>query len=185
MDKTAFFLQAIKALPIISFMAFSSCTSHFAALRNDSEKYDVALEEMRIEIGDLKQELHSARVELQLLEEKIEEAPVGQHRSISREEFALLQSKIQMLEKNQERALADLRSLSSHAQQTSDALRQYRNHVQNFETKQLSTHRVKKGDSLEKIASQYHTTVANLKQLNHLNSDTIVVGQELIVRDDR
>ncbi|MFS0781971.1 LysM peptidoglycan-binding domain-containing protein [Bacillus sp. 1P06AnD] len=38
---------------------------------------------------------------------------------------------------------------------------------------------VKKGDTLSAIAIAYKTTVSQLKQLNHLQSDTILIGQKL------
>ena len=38
---------------------------------------------------------------------------------------------------------------------------------------------VKKGDSLGKIASKYHTTIASIKKWNNLRRDTIVPGQKL------
>lgn len=40
---------------------------------------------------------------------------------------------------------------------------------------------VSAGDTLWKIAQEYGMTVAQLKALNHLDSDTILVGQQLIV----
>lgn len=42
-------------------------------------------------------------------------------------------------------------------------------------------YQVKPGDSLEKIARRNHTTVAKLKEINHLtnNKDLIIVGQKL------
>jgi len=43
-------------------------------------------------------------------------------------------------------------------------------------------HTVRKGETLSKIASKYHTTVSKLKSLNHLRSTTIRVGQRLLVR---
>jgi len=43
-------------------------------------------------------------------------------------------------------------------------------------------HTVRKGETLSKIASKYHTSVNKLKSLNHLRSTTIRVGQRLLVR---
>ena len=47
-----------------------------------------------------------------------------------------------------------------------------------------TTYSVKAGDSLFKIAKSYGVTVAQLKQYNALKSDTIYVGQKLIVSAD-
>jgi D-gamma-glutamyl-meso-diaminopimelic acid endopeptidase CwlS len=43
-------------------------------------------------------------------------------------------------------------------------------------------HTVKAGDSLWALASKYNTTIANIKSWNNLSSDTIYVGQKLIVQ---
>ncbi|MCM3586962.1 LysM peptidoglycan-binding domain-containing protein [Mesobacillus maritimus] len=44
-----------------------------------------------------------------------------------------------------------------------------------------STYKIKSGDTLGKIASQFRTTVNNLKALNNLSSDLIYAGQTLKV----
>lgn len=44
-----------------------------------------------------------------------------------------------------------------------------------------AVHQVVYGDTLSKIARQYGTTVQALKEINHLDSDLIIVGQELAV----
>jgi membrane-bound lytic murein transglycosylase D len=44
---------------------------------------------------------------------------------------------------------------------------------------------VKRGDSLGKIASRHHTTIAKIKQWNHLRRDTIVPGQKLRIYHGR
>jgi membrane-bound lytic murein transglycosylase D len=41
-------------------------------------------------------------------------------------------------------------------------------------------HKVRSGDNLQEIASQYHTTVANLKRWNHLDKSVIRAGQRLV-----
>lgn len=43
-------------------------------------------------------------------------------------------------------------------------------------------HYVKKGETLGKIASKYHTSVNTLKSLNHLRSTSLRVGQKLLVK---
>jgi len=45
-----------------------------------------------------------------------------------------------------------------------------------------NTYKVKKGDSLSKIAKTYHTSVSNLKKWNHLSSDMIKINQVLKVK---
>ena len=47
-----------------------------------------------------------------------------------------------------------------------------------------TTYKVKTGDSLEKIAKRHHLSVQKLKQANHLETDRIVVGQELFLPNE-
>jgi LysM repeat protein len=44
------------------------------------------------------------------------------------------------------------------------------------------THVVRRGESLGSIAKKYHTTVADLKRLNHLRKTMIFPGQEILIR---
>ena len=48
-----------------------------------------------------------------------------------------------------------------------------------------TTYTVKRGDSLGKIASRHHTTIANIKKWNNLRRDTIVPGQRLKIYTGR
>jgi len=49
-------------------------------------------------------------------------------------------------------------------------------------TKQGIIHTVEKGETLYRLAKQYNTTVDDLKVLNDLNDNTIMVNQELLIR---
>ncbi|WP_370567523.1 LysM peptidoglycan-binding domain-containing protein, partial [Desemzia sp. RIT 804] len=51
----------------------------------------------------------------------------------------------------------------------------------NTGTGNTSQYTIQSGDTLTSIAKRYNTTVANLKSLNNLKSDTIYVGQKLTV----
>ncbi len=54
-------------------------------------------------------------------------------------------------------------------------------HSKNSSKRPLTTYRVKRGDSLSKIAKKFNTTVKELKRLNHLKGNRIYVGQRLLV----
>lgn len=47
-----------------------------------------------------------------------------------------------------------------------------------------NTYIVQRGDTLYSIANKYNTTVPELKRLNNLTSDTLSIGQLLIVKED-
>ena len=47
-----------------------------------------------------------------------------------------------------------------------------------------NTYVVQRGDTLYSIANKYNTTVPELKRLNNLTSDTLSIGQLLIVKED-
>ena len=50
------------------------------------------------------------------------------------------------------------------------------------DTSDITIHVVKKGDSLWALAREYNTTIDEIKDLNNLNSDVLVVGTELQVK---
>uniref|UniRef100_A0A2P4R794 LysM peptidoglycan-binding domain-containing protein n=3 Tax=Companilactobacillus TaxID=2767879 RepID=A0A2P4R794_9LACO len=57
----------------------------------------------------------------------------------------------------------------------------YSSNDSNDSSSQNSSVTVQSGDTIDSIASQAGTTVANVKKLNNLNSDLLVVGQTLMV----
>ncbi|ANW96998.1 hypothetical protein AXE80_12215 [Wenyingzhuangia fucanilytica] len=53
--------------------------------------------------------------------------------------------------------------------------------AKNPNSNQPITHKVKAGDTLYEISRTYHTSVQNIKELNHLKSDKITIGMILKV----
>ncbi|UGB29999.1 LysM peptidoglycan-binding domain-containing protein [Metabacillus sp. B2-18] len=43
-----------------------------------------------------------------------------------------------------------------------------------------TTYEIKKGDTLYSLAKKYNTSVSQLKFINHLTSNTIIVGKKLV-----
>jgi LysM repeat protein len=193
----------------------------------------LAIEEMRIEIGDLKHALHTRDADVRLLEEKLKsfdqsvgslKSQLGTNKNGKQGDLAFqlstIEKKMAQIEKMQERMATDIKQLSLHANQTTAALSQFKEKCGQLEV-DLSLQRerlgevsklkstlsslsqainqnapsasavsesgkkikVKAGDSLEKIAKAHHTTARALKELNHLSSDQITIGQELKIPD--
>jgi LysM repeat protein len=183
-----------------------------AVLQQDKHENTVALNEMRSELADLKHALNNAQVEIQILEEQVQNQESLSKKAKPGTSFpndSRLEKRIAALEQMQEKIHADLKQLSSHANQTTTCLQQYSTKIseieQNMErqrgdlksslktlTSSLSTdvasnsnpstyYKVKSGDSLEKIARNHNVSVDALKKANRLSQNKILVGQELII----
>jgi LysM repeat protein len=140
------------------------------------------LEEVRIALMDVRRDFSEQKIELELLKEQVAKIHNAEK----------LQKRIDEIEKTQNRILTDLRQLSGALNQTSSAtasLESRINEVAKLKTTLTSIskaigsggaiHKVSSGDSLEKIARKYNTTVSDLKRVNGLSSNTIIIGQEL------
>ena len=120
-----------------------------------------------------------------------------------------LEKKWTSLEKTQQGGTEELEAALSHANETTAALSQFKERIQELEQELLTQNRrfddvaklkgniealtrglraseegfkiykVVPGDSLEKIARAHKTAVDRIKKLNQLDQDLIVVGQEL------
>lgn len=182
------------------------CSSHFASMQGSARTQDLVLEELKIELGDIKHALHAQQVEMRLLEERLDQEG-GAKTHDMQNQLALIERKMAAFEKNYDRFSSELSKLTQHANQTSQSLVQYRDQIVELDRRldealrlkstlaNLSkavgqkeessrSYRVKSGDSLEKIARNHHTSVQAIKTLNNLSSDKIVVGQELQLPND-
>jgi LysM repeat protein len=52
-------------------------------------------------------------------------------------------------------------------------------------TKEYTSYTVKRGDTLYKVASKYHTSVSSLKNDNHLKSEHLKVNQKLLIKQQK
>lgn len=171
-------------------LSLGGCTSTLANLRGHQNSH---VEEMRTEIADLKHSLHGTEVEVKLLEERLE-SQESHHSSWMNDDVAALQKKILYLEKSLEKLSTDIRSLMAYANQTTTSLSQYRDQIIELDQKlqeapklRPSTSQkyiVKAGDSLVKIAHKHQVTLDTLKRANHLTSDKIITGQQLLIPHD-
>jgi len=101
------------------------CASHMTSWNEDrSQQTNLALEEMRIELADVKHALNGSKVDLQLLEEKIASSskPSGKNSGDLSSQLAALDRKVIELQKNQERIVSDLKQLATHANQTTSTI---------------------------------------------------------------
>lgn len=183
----------------ISTLLLGGCASGFTAFRGSQ---DSTIDELRMEIADLKHALHGTDVEVKLLEERVEASESSSKRATHSDESVDLKKKIATLEKTIDKMNAEIRTLTSHAQQTTASLTSYREQILNIDYKldeisklrstlsQLSqtsrlqtssSYTVKAGDSLEKIARKHQVSVEALKRENNLSSDKIMVGEQLTI----
>lgn len=187
-----------QVINLVCTLLLVGCTSSFTALRGNQ---DSAINDLRMEIADLKHALHSTEVEVKLLEERMEMTE-GSLAGVNSNDSKDLQRKIAFIEKNLEKLASELRSLSQFSTQTTAALSVYRQQIANLDGKldeisklrstlsqlsrssapqEVSAYQVKPGDSLEKIARKFQISVDALKRENNLSSDKIVVGQNLAI----
>lgn len=104
---------------------------HALSARQNHFYSDAALDELRLELSDVKHDLHGARIEINLLEEKI----VKQERTITLSKnqdekknaaFQLdaLEKKISQLEKILDKAIADLRNFNANAAKSASKMQE-------------------------------------------------------------
>lgn len=190
--------------------------------RQHRSSVDTTLDELRLELSDVKHELKGALVEINLLDERLRKQnqssqPTSPLLSLKSEitqlssQIATLDRKTTQLEKLIEKVTTDLRNINTYTTQAYNQIASLEKQIA-LHDKRLSeisqlkgtltsiskaisskpsdevtvkTYRVKAGDSLEKIARNHKTTTDTLKKLNHLQSDKIIVGQELKVSDEQ
>ncbi|MCB1110539.1 MAG: LysM peptidoglycan-binding domain-containing protein [Chlamydiia bacterium] len=171
---------------------------------------ELSLHKVRTEVEDIKHDLNTYEIEHHVIEGKLidqEQTIASLRQQIAElksgkldsfvQELQNLEKKLHQISKKQDKIVTDIRQLSTHANDTTTALAQYKDKIAQFEKaiqgqnlqlneiKKIAdaengkVYTVKSGDSLEKIARDHHTTVDAIKRLNGMSSDLIVVDQKL------
>ena len=203
----------------LSLILFASCSPLKSSPNDEKHQLELTLHEVQTNLDDLRHDINCFQTELQILDGRIKcyENALGslkqhdlekQQAKIDQlfQQAQLLEKKWASFEKVQQGDTQGVQELTSHANETTAALTQFKQRIEELEQEILSQNRrfdelaklrghienlskgivgsfklykIKAGDSLEKIARSHKTTVDKIKKLNDLDQDLIVVGQEL------
>lgn len=125
---------------------FTGCNSHLAMLTKDKYDTQVALDEMRIELSDVRHTLSNTQVEMQILEDRLRSHDTTLQNTKSQtfhladgaeQKMHLLEKRIAQMEKTQEKIYSEIKQLSSHAGQTTSAFSQFQTKIKDLESQSL------------------------------------------------
>ena len=205
---------------ICLFIILVGCSPITSNQHDEKYKWELTIHEVQTNLDDLRHDTQVMLSEMRVFDGRIKafEAEVeylkfhdmqNQLAKVDQlcNQFYALEKKYSSFEKKVNSGQEAVEALSSFAKETSFALSQFKNKIQELEeeivnqTRKLETiaklknhietlskslaidssriHKVKSGETLEKIAKMYKTDVGSVKQLNQLSNDLIVVDQEL------
>lgn len=177
-------------LGILVLIAASSCSPMRSSAHDERHLWELTLHEVKTNLDDLRHDVSCFKAEMQILEERLkyEETAIASLKE-AQAEIGKLSQQIASLEKKGQRG-EDVQKLLAHANETTIALTQFKERIRELEGELLAnaprakSHKVKSGDSLEKIAKLHNTSVEKVKKLNRLESDRILPGQELALPNE-
>jgi LysM repeat protein len=196
-----------------SLLLLNSCSPLKSSPHDEKYQLELTLHEVQTNLDELKHEIHCFKTEFQIIDGRIksyENAIANmKHQGIDQltQQMQVLEKKWAALEKTASQDSKELTQLLTHANETTAALSQFKDRIQELEetilhqnrkfddlsklkgnieslTLGYKAYRVKSGDSLEKIARSHKIPVDKIKKANHLDQDLIVVGQELKIPNE-
>lgn len=214
-------------LSLLPFFLLSSCSSLRNSQNHEKQQLELTLHEVRTSLDDLRHDINCFQTEMQILDGRIKyyenALATLKQQDLEKQQIKISQisQQIQSLEKKwssldrvQQGGEQELKQLLSHANETTAALTQFRNRIQELEgeilvqnrrfeelaklkgnietiTRELRAssdsykiYKVRSGDTLEKIARLHKIPVDQIKKSNQLDQDLIVVGQELKIPEN-
>lgn len=202
-----------------------ACSPLKSSPHEEKHQLELTLHKLQTNLDDVRHDLNCFQTEMQILDGRIkyyENALASlkqqdfekQQSKIDQlaQQFSALEKKYSVIERTQGAGTQDLQQLTSHANETSAAMLQFKNRIAELEQEiqtqnrrfeeiaklkghleglkqhltatDKKTYKVRLGDNLEKIARFHKTTSERIKKANDLDQDLITVGQELIIPDD-
>lgn len=176
----------------------SSC-EHLSQLTK--RQIDFPIQEIQSSLIDLERQCQKNSVDIQLVEERVENQEkfsTVTHKG----ESALLKKDFLVLEKKLEKLQSELTHFMNDFSEMSSIIQEQRHQIDDLTVKlqeigklrkilsqatksdvetKSQRYIVKSGDSLQKIARQFHISIEELKKENHLETDKIFVGQQLTI----
>jgi len=167
------------------------------------------VDELRIELDDLKHALNVAVIEMNLLDERFRKQDKPKNTEVATlsllsTNLSSLEKKVTHLEKTLDKVAGDLRTLNTSLSHSLTKIQNLEHSLSSHDTRleevtklkgtltsiskaigkepspsSSKSYCVKAGDSLEKIARNNGVSVDALQKINHLANDKIFVGQEL------
>jgi LysM repeat protein len=212
-------------IALLGLLALGACSPLKTSQHDEKHQLELTLHEVQISLDDLRHQINCFQSELQIIDGRIKynenalASLKGQDLEKQQLKVESLNAQVQafekkwsLFEKNRSLTTEEIGSLSIHAKETTTALNQFKQRIEELEkehasgerrfeelgklrgnletlTKSLQTgdapktYKVRPGDSLEKIARSHQTTVDKIKKLNALQQDKIVAGQELKISE--
>jgi LysM repeat protein len=213
-------MRALFFLPF-AYSLLVGCSPLTSSAHDEKYKLELTLHEVQTNVDDLRHDINCFQTELQIFDGRIKyyenalamlkQQDLEKHQTridLLTQELQSLEKRWASSEKHRYAESEELLQLTSHAKETTTALLQFRERIEELEKElaigqrrfeelgKLKTniealgkalrknehakiYKVRPGDSLEKIAKAHHLSIEKIKKLNHLEQDLIFVGQEL------
>ena len=217
MSHIGFFSLFFGGLLILS----TGCSPLKSSPHDEKHQLELTLHEVQTNLDDLRHDINCFQTELQILDGRIKynenALTTVKQQDLEKQQLKLEQVSVQLQalekrlgssEKSRDATSQEFHQLTSHAQETTAALLQFKSRIEELEKELVSgqrrfeelgklkgtieglaqslrtsdpykVYKVRPGDSLEKIAKLYKIGVDKIKKANGLHQDLIVVGQEL------
>lgn len=194
---------------VVILLLANSCSTMTSSPKEAKHQMELSIHKIKTELEDFKHDLNTYEIEHHVLEGQfidLEKIVTHNKKSLSQispnrletilSSLTTFEKHLSMLEKNQERILRDVLQLSTHANETSAALSQYKNEISSLKNAlqhqdftstdskkpfdaQFYYYTVEVGDSLERISKQFSVSIDTIKSINELTTDLIKVGETI------